>query len=242
MYRIIPAGVFVCLLVVQACSDCGGNTVKEIKEIKGDALTFEAITLGVDPPTFQKKAANLVGIESADAENQVVCRDQLELSVPDLDENVVEVRSRGTRILKNCQVKSNALKGQLPIKEIRGEFIDNKLVRLSFRFGSKAYPRVVQQLKQRFGEGSDVVFKEQTLLDELPEPYLAWKRANLVWLLAKSGGGTALLVHQDLQASQVLKEPPKTPKRGKPVSLEDIGIGKLDLNAPLPDIDHPDAG
>ncbi len=242
MIRIIPTTLLLYMLFIQACSDCSGNNVKEIKEIKGKALTFEAISLGVTKTAFQKDAARLVGIDPSEAAKKVPCQDQLEMSVPNLDEKAVKARPQGTHALVNCLAKSNTLNDPALIKEVRGEFVDNRLVRATFRFGQQEHNRILQKFEGRFGKASDVVFSEQTLLDESQKRYLAWKHNHLIWLLSKSEGGTTLLVHQDLKASNLLKESKQTSKRGKPVSLEDIGIGKLDLDAPLPEMKIPDAG
>ena len=75
---------------------------------------------------------------------------------------------------------------------------------------------------------------------EKPEEYQYWKSDDEIWLLGRTTGETALLIHQDLKASFSLPKPTPPSERGKPISLEDIGIGKLDLDATQPNIDLPD--
>ena len=83
---------------------------------------------------------------------------------------------------------------------------------------------------------------EQIIIDEKRVDYQIWQETGEMWLLSRGETGTALLVHQDMKASETLPAPRRAAKRGEPVSLDDLGIGKLDLNAPLPELNLPDAG
>ena len=155
---------------------------------------------------------------------------------------IVVDRSAGGHSLLNCQAQVKKKEGKGGIIGVRGELLDNRLARLTFHFVPKVYPMIVNEFETRFGKANVLTFKENTILGQETLDTLVWRQDEEIWLLRRGRGQTTLLIHQDLKASRVLPEPSPPAKRGKPVSLEDIGIGKLDLTAPLPKIELPDAG
>ncbi|MCP4679516.1 MAG: hypothetical protein GY854_29305 [Deltaproteobacteria bacterium] len=228
---VIPGAIF-----LLACSDCGQSA---IGEKKGQPLVWESISLGVDEAQFRKDAAGLVGAV-ADTESEIPCRDQSHLSVPDIHKRKIVERSAGTHELANCVVKAVSKGQSSTLVELRAEFVDHRLARLTYRFAPGQYDRLVSELRARFGDGLATTFKEDSLIDGMSTDYRVWRFDEVVWSLAKGEVDTSVLVQHDLKATKVLPEPPPPAKRGKPISLEDLGIGKLDLKAPDPVIELPD--
>jgi hypothetical protein len=213
LVSLLIAGV---VLGFVACSDCGQSAAGTRA---GEALPWETIPLGIDQGTFRKVAASL---SEADTDTPITCRDQLSVLVPDVGDREIVERSAGSHPVKVCLLKATAPDSSSPLLEIRGDFVDRRLARLTFRFFPGQYEPLAQELTARFGPGLETKFEEQTLSTGELE--------------------NALLTETDLSATKDLKPPPKASERGDPVSLEDIGIGKLDLNEPLPEINLPDGG
>ncbi len=234
MCVVLPGAMF-----LLACSDCGQSA---IGEKKGNPLVWETISLGVDEAQFRKKALGLMGSVAGDENEKIPCRDQFHLSVPDIDEKKIVERSAGAHELANCIVKASSEGQSSPLIELRAEFVDHRLARLTYRFAPGEYDRLVGELKARFGDGLAATFQENSLIEEMSTDYRVWRFDEVVWSLAKGEVETSVLVQHDLNATKVLPEPPPPAKRGKPVSLEDLGIGKLDLKAPDPKIELPDVG
>jgi len=234
--------LLICAVVfAAACGDCRGGP-GQIEEKRGDELPFEAIPLGIDRKTFLKKAVALSGLDNVDINTGNACRDQLTMSVPDLDGNTVVERPRGPHALSNCVVRTAIAAQNTSLIELRGEFIGNRLARLSFRMKPDELSKLRQNIEGRFGAGAKVVLTEKLVVEEKKVDYQIWQEEGEIWLLSKGETGTALFVHQDRKGSESLPDPPKAAERGEPVSLEDLGIGKLDLNAPMPRLDLPDSG
>ncbi len=232
-------GVWAVLL--GACGDCGGGPGR-IEQKKGDELSFESIPLKINKAEFVKQALALTQVDPAGTDIKKVCGDQITLSVPDIGEETIVERAKGNHALANCLIRTNRAAQSTALLEVRGEFIDDRLARTSFRLTPAAYDNIRKTIEGRFGKGATVTLTEQIIIEETKADYQIWQEAGEIWMLYKGETGTTLFVHQDLETSRTLPEPPKATKRGEPVSLEDLGIGKLDLNAPLPDLDLPDSG
>ncbi len=221
------------------CMDC---EQKVIGKKEGQALTWESIPLGIDEAKFKQSAVALAGMSPKADLVRVTCGDQAHFDVPDVGDRVIIERSAGTHVLTNCILKPASHEKSTNLIELRGEFIDHRLARLTYRFSAATYDQISAQLGTRFGPGLKATFKEQSIVEEAAEEYHIWRFTDLLWTFSRGEAGTARLVQQDLAASRTLPEPPPPAKRGKPVSLDDLGIGKLDLDAPQPEIDIPDAG
>lgn len=229
------------LVLFSGCGDCAGSP-GQIATKTGEAMQYETIGLGIGAAEFLKKAAEVGGIDNAAVDPRTSCRGQLIMSVPELSEEVVEERPKGPHSLSNCVVRTTTATQSTSLLEIRGEFVDERLARLSFRVTRGELARLRQRIEARFGPGARMTLTETLIVDEVKTDTQIWSEANEIWLLSQTDSGTALFVHQDMALSDTLPRPPKAVKRGEPVSLEDIGIGKLDLNAPEPALDIPDAG
>jgi hypothetical protein len=238
VYKRIP---LVSVLLCTACSDCGGGP-GQIEKKTGDALPIESVSLGIGKDAFVKQSLALGQLRDVDVTVDNACHDQISMGVPDIDDRTIVERGRGSRALSNCTVLTNLAAQSTTLLELRGEFIDDRLARLTLRFKPEAFDKLKQDIERRFGKGAEMTLKEQMIVDEKRVDYQIWQETGEMWLLSRGETGTALLVHQDMKASETLPEPQRAARRGEPVSLDDLGIGKLDLNAPLPELDLPDAG
>jgi hypothetical protein len=120
--------------------------------------------------------------------------------------------------------------------EIRADFLDGRLVKVSFRYPASDYSAVVNRITKRFGPGGGIALAEQMDAERVETEYHYWMQQNELWLLSRVTAGHVLLTYQDLNVDTILPGPVAASKKGQPVSLEDLGIGSVDLDAPLPEI------
>jgi hypothetical protein len=231
-----------------ACSECSEGTNEQvevannIEKTKGEALDWEAIPLGASRKEFLDSVWKINGMAAGRQPASKLCHEQFRLSVPDVGHRLMIERPAGDHRLSNCTVRPTPNNEQQTIIEIRASFIDGHSARLTYRFSPGEFASLSGRMKQRFGPGGIVNMTDDILSMEKPEEYQYWKSDDEIWLLGRTTGETALLIHQDLKASFSLPKPTPPSERGKPISLEDIGIGKLDLDATQPNIELPDAG
>ncbi|MCP4599669.1 MAG: hypothetical protein GY847_03865 [Proteobacteria bacterium] len=237
-HRTLLLAVLFKSMILTGCSDCGQSAVGTKT---GSPLEWESIPLGIDENGFRDHVAKLFSLDEAVVDERIPCRDQDHLSVPDVDEKIVVERSAGNHTLTNCVLNSKVNEASSPLIGVRAEFIDHHLTGLSYRFAPKEHDRLNSLLKERFGPGLYTTFQERTTLEKTSLKYQLWRFDDTLWIFSEGSEGTALLTHHDLAASRVLPKPLPPSKRGKPISLDDIGIGKLDLDAPDPEIELPDA-
>lgn len=231
--RVAVSTALAALALVAGCSECGGR--REVPP-QGAALPWEALRLGADEASLSKDIAALLG-----ASGPVSCGAQLSLVVPDLENERLDERSAGTHTLAFCSAAAGGGAQPSGLIDVRGELVDGRTVRLAFRFQAARRDGLAASLAARFGPGEKVELDEESLGGGKDRPCDAWKRGAELWLVGAGVGGSVVVVHQDLASSRALPAPQQS-ERGKPVSLEDIGIGRLDLKAAPPDIALPDAG
>jgi hypothetical protein len=219
--RSLAIAVFLAPLTFAGCSYCEQKTIG-VK--KGDALAWESIPMGVDEAEFRR-----------------TCRDQAHLNFPDMREKLIVERAAGGHSIVNCVLTTTEERSSTLI-EVRGEFVDHHLARLSYLFAAGERARLTDELESRFDKGLTATFEELTPFEKVSREYRVWRFDNAVWTFYQMEEGTVALVQYDLKTIGQLPESAPASKRGKPVSLEDLGIGKLDLNAPDPKIDLPDSG
>ena len=207
-------------------------------EKQGDVLAFEQVRLLSDRTAFLKTASELLGFESEVTQDKA-CTEQFTLPVPDMDEKQIVERPGTGHRLSNCLLHASEGAQSSKILEIRAEFIDDRLSRASFRFRAAERAQLLAMLRQRFGAGDDIVLTAQEILDAEQTKVHYWRDGDELWLLHEPEADAVLLVRQDLKSGLSLPEPKRPSKRGEPVSLDDIGIGKLDLKAPLPSMELP---
>ena len=207
-------------------------------EKQGEAVLWEQISLGTSTAAFLKTAGSLVGIRTEIPESGA-CGAQTALTVPDPDEKRIVERPGTGHALSNCRLQSSSGSQSSKLLEVRGEFIDNRLSRLRFRFPEAERAGMMQQLAARFGPGDDIELSDEDILEARKLTVHYWRDGDDLWTVEAGTSGTVILTHQDLTQSKTLPAPAEASRKGEPVSLDDIGIGKLDLKAPLPTVDLP---
>lgn len=227
------------MLLVSGCERCS-SPPGAITQKRGDSLPWEEVSLGLAPSAFHQRLTELSLVDPSVAEKPS-CRDQYVISVPDFDTNEIVERSAVNRRLTNCIVREANGSKAANLLEVRGEFLDNRLNRLSFRFKPSELGSLRKTLEDRFDKGETIVLRDHLMMTEEEIPCQIWSEGDESWMLTRAEQETVLLVHQNWKEGLSLPPAPKASVRGKPVSLEDIGIGKLDLNAPLPEVELPDA-
>jgi hypothetical protein len=230
--------VFWALFMFAACSDCDQKT---IGAKKGDALAWESIPMGIDEAQFGQAASELLGQNPKENPAPDSCRDQAHLNFPDMSDKLIVERASGGHSILNCVLKG-AEGSSSTLVEVRGEFVDHRLARLTYLFAAGEFERLLGELESRFDKGLTTTFEERTPFEEVSREYRVWRFDNAIWTFYRMEEGTAALVRYELEAIAALPETEQASKRGKPVSLEDLGIGKFDLNAPEPEIYIPDSG
>ncbi len=235
---LLTSGIALALLL-SACERCD-SPPGAITQKLGESLPWEQVALGLDPSVFHKRLSELSLVDPSVADKPS-CRDQYVISVPDFHKNEIVERSAVDRRLTNCIIRDAGGSKAANLLEIRGEFLDNQLNRISFRFKPAEHATLRQTLENRFGKGENIVFRDRLMMTEEDIPCQIWSEGDESWLLTRAEQETALLVHQNWKEGLSLPPAPEASVRGKPVSLDDIGIGKLDLNAPVPELDLPDA-
>lgn len=222
-----------CQPICSACSRCQGERAPT-----GASLEWETVRLGVDIHGFRKAAAQFAGIDAGSAESMITCSAQTELAVIDLEENAIVDRAAGGHALENCLLELPASERHPSLMLVRAEFVDSRLVKVSYRFAPGRRDSLATALTGRFGDGEEVSLEERSIFDQRATTATLWHAGNEIWALFSTGEGADLVVRQDRVACGTL--PSSTgaegAEKGKPVSLDDLGIGKLDLNAPLPEV------
>lgn len=221
------------------CSRCGDD-VPEAREIEGSAaLPWERIELGTDRAVFRSALAALAGIPPGDAEARIGCREQFTMDVVDAEAGTVTERSGRGRELSNCALLQAGSNRTWKLLSARGEFVDGELKRLTFAFSAERFDELAAELASRFGQGAAITLEDRSavLLDSEQRDSRLWKRAQELFALVE-GDREARLVRQHRDLADLLQPMPPAAERGKPVSLDDIGLGGgLDLDAALPDVE-----
>jgi hypothetical protein len=222
------------------CSRCSDDGVPEAQEVAGSsALDWEQVELGVDRQRFRGDLARLAGIPTEDAEARIGCRDQFTMDVIDPGERAITERSGRGHDLGNCTLQQAGSDRSWSLTSARGELVDGKLVRVTFAFGPDQHDRLAQDLTSRFGAGKGLELEERSavLLDAETRQCSLWRRQGELIALVR-GEREARLIRQSASLVELLPPMPEAAERGKPVDLDDIGLGGgLDLDAPLPSVE-----
>lgn len=236
----VGIGIAVAIAIGAAVVGCRCEGDDNIEK-QGNVLVFEQVNLRIDRATFLKTAPPLLGLTEKVSES-TACIDQSTLSVPDMDEKIIVERPGTGRRLSNCRLQSLSGTQSSTVIELRAEFVDDRLARATFRFRESERAMMLSMMQKRFGTGDDMVLTGEELVDTTKFNVHYWREGAELWLLFAPESGTVLLTRQDLQIGMSLPLPKGASKKGEPVSLDDIGIGKLDLKAPLPALDLPNTG
>ncbi len=230
------ANLFFCFGFLMFGAGCGRSSATETDARERDvatALNLEKIHLGVGSGRFLQAAQHLLSIEFDETSGAFVCQTQIEIGVPDLDRQVIEDRMAGDHQLESCRVQVEKTEQSSPLLFIRGEFIDSKLAKVVFHFRPGQKDSIVEDLVSRWGKARQMVLTERSIVDPAKQrETLAWQRGNELRLLWEGSSGTTIVVRYNLASGEKLRPPAPASVRGKPVSLEDLGIGKLKLSAP----------
>lgn len=234
--KIIRLGALiqVVVLLAMAC-DCD-QQYDNVRERKGEPLSFEAFYLGLEEPAFKNVLSESLNLDRTTLSSTVECRDQAFLGVPHFKLKKIEERPAGDHRLTYCSWKKQTPDSTDELIEIRADFLDGRLVKVSFRYPASNYSAVENRIAKRLGPGGGIAFAEQMDAERVETEYHYWMQQNELWLLSRVTAGHVLLTYQDLKVDTILPASIAASKKGQPVSLEDIGIGSPDLDAPLPEI------
>ena len=223
---------------------CGEEDIVETHEVEGSSqLPWEKISLGVDESEFKKAVTALAGLSEESAFARITCSPQITIDVIDPKAGSMSERGSGNHSLSNCTFRQVGSAGQSSKPaSIRGEFVDGRLVSITFRFPSARRDSLAGEIEKRFAQGPARKIKQISAIGESSTDMLLWKVDDELWALGGSQLGT-ILVRQSPAPLRELPEPPKASVRGVPVSLDDIGLGGgLDLNDNLDDVPIIDGG
>ena len=245
--------VFLCVLppmLASGCSMCGEEPLPESKPVEGSSrLPWEEIELGMKAGEFRKALAHMADLSSPDGGAEVVdCRDQSAIEVIDLAKGVVVERKAGGGALSNCALMQAGRKKSWSLLSAKGEFLGDSLVSVALVFKADFGGGLAKEISDRFGPGEERKIEERTLLGDREVTMRLWRIGEELWAL-EAGEKTTRLVLQDTARLKDLEDLPPPPEKGKPVNLDDIGLGGgLDLDDELDDIPQldlepsPDAG
>jgi len=221
------------------CSRCGDD-VPKAREVEGSTqLPWERVELGTDQAGFRASLAALSGIAAADAAARIGCREQFTMDVIDADARTITERSGRGRELSNCALLQAGSNRSWSLLSARGELVDGKLMRVTFAFPAERFDVLAAELESRFGTGAVATLEDRSavLLDSEDRDSRLWKREHELFALVR-GDREVRFVRQDTTLGKQLPPMPAAAERGKPVSLDDIGLGGgLDLDAALPDVE-----
>ena len=183
--QIALVSLFSCLLLASACSECGRDKVgADLHPARADSglpsgLDLEQIGLGIDISKFKAAAAAFSGIDPSQAGKSITCQPQIELGVPDIDEEeILERRAARGQGIENCVVQMGKGRVSSPLVRVRGEFLDSRLVKLTFYFKSSELGSVSHELSRRFGQGRGITMEERSVLDGIPAALPALQQAD----------------------------------------------------------------
>ncbi|MDD5306642.1 MAG: hypothetical protein PHU25_04905 [Deltaproteobacteria bacterium] len=241
MNQLVRRGFLVAMtlpLLVAGCSrGCGGEHGAGIGPSAAGPGPWKLFAIGSSQAQFVDAAKALAGGKAAPVEPAVSCGSQARLEVPDPERGIVEERPAGGHAVSNCAVQQASFPSQPSLRLVRGEFVDRALARVTFLFATEAEAGLRAELEKRLGEGGKRDLREPVGAGGGEREVMLWTRGDELWMLSRGSSGLAVVVRQDLRLSRALPAPLPPSVRGKPVSLDDIGIGRLDLKAPIPNVD-----
>ncbi len=223
---------------------CGEEDIVETHEVEGSSeLPWEKISLGVDENEFKKAVTALAGLSEESAFAHITCNPQITIDVIVPKAGSMSERGSGDHSLSHCTFRQVESAGQ-PSKpaSVRGEFLDGRLVSITFRFRAAGRDSLVKEIEKRFDRGTARKIEQIWAIGESSADMLLWKVGDDLWVLGGSQRET-VLVRQSPAPLNGLPEPRKASVKGVPVSLDDIGLGGgLDLNDNLDDVPIIDGG
>jgi hypothetical protein len=221
------------------CSRCGEEVPRAEETVGSKQLPWERIELGSNESGFRKALVELTELPVERAAASIDCKDQFTMHVIDSEERTITERSGRGRELVNCTMLRAGSHRSWDLRSARGEFVDGKLMRLTFTFPENRFAALDEEIGARFGPGAETVLEERSavLLDAEDRRSRLWRRDRELLALVQ-GVREVRIVRQDASLAGLLPPMPRAAERGEPVNLDDIGLGGgLDLDAALPDVE-----
>jgi hypothetical protein len=247
MNHLVRKGFLVALVLPALVSGCSRGCGGEREAVSGGPAQanrpasspgpWKLFLAGMTRARFVEAAGALAGGKVAPVAPVIPCGPQARLEVPDPRTWIVEERPATGHDVSNCALQQASFPGEPSLRVVRGEFVDGALARVSFLFAAEAETGVRAELEKLLGEGETRLLREPAAAGDEEREAMAWQRGDELWTLSRGRDGLIAVVRQDLRVSRTLPAPLPPSVRGKPVSLDDLGIGRLDLEAPLPSVD-----
>ncbi|MBN2530367.1 MAG: hypothetical protein JXR76_28520 [Deltaproteobacteria bacterium] len=250
LFGVVLASLFSCIQCSKCTSEVSnkadetslGESLKNGDVQNGSAqLEWEQISLGASKTEFKSAAAVLLQQKLSEIEDLFQCGIlQGAWVISPLKNSLVEHTSKGK--LSWCQISSFNIETSGRISSVRGEFLENILVQLQFKFVASQYDILQEELESRFGKGEIRKLTEETVTGKHMNSFLLWKVNGITWGLKKGNPETTLIVQN---ARKLMSLPIATDSEGKgapaKTDLSDIGISGSPYDVNLDDIADPPA-
>ncbi len=192
--------------------------------------------LGTDADSFRGVLAQLSGLQEEDAATIITCVDQSIIEVVDPAKGLISERPVVDGTLSNCALMQAGENKSWQLLSAKGEFLKGVMVGATYNFPADYHGGLLREMTARYGPGEERQLRVINLLGDGSATMRLWSVDDKLWALEKGKGVTRLL-HQDTDELTGLPEPTPPAEKGKPVSLDEIGLGGgLDLNDDLDDI------
>jgi hypothetical protein len=240
MFKYITIFIFsVSLFANVSCSGCNekpkGEKLKESITVNGSKiLKWEIINPGITLDRLNSLLSKVTGIDSADIKRSIKCSFGTAIDVIDPINAAISERLSVKPPLTVCTLLQIGLKRSGNLSSVRAFFMQNRLVSITYRFKKDAYKILNGHLSKRFGPSQSRELTRLSIIDNQKEQISLWKVKNDIWALQQQSNNTDL-IRQDSDKLKDLPLPPKPSQKGKPVSLDDLGI-KGGLEVDLSDI------
>ena len=221
---------------IASCSRCSDEEPVDRRVRSDRALPWEGVRLGAGEDGFRSSVSEMTGLEPDRIASMMRCGLQAEIAAIDPGSRTLSERSGHGRSLSQCTLLQASAGRSWNLASIRGDFIDGSLAAVSFHFGPGDPATLVSDLEGRLGPGDRVSLEARSILDTGQREHLLWRDgADELWALDLDRGEGHTLTHQLSALVLSLPTARGASRRGVPVSLEDLGLGEVDLTAPLPD-------
>lgn len=228
------------------CSKCGSDIVGEFSgEAPGEALSnaavqvgsaaleWERVPLGLSEAAFKQAVADLFQEELSVIEELFQCGTQQGIWVIDPVGKAVQERTTKGK-LHFCNISSVSVEASLRVASIRGEFLDDKLLQLQFKFTASHFNTLKAELEKRFDKGDRRDLAVDSVVGKKTESFLLWKVKNITWGINNVDKEVTLFVQDTAALSGFSVKAPN-----KKTDLSDIGLNGSPYDVALDDIEVP---
>ena len=246
---LLPFGAVQC---ARCSSENGSEGAAKGNEVPGKALAdahvhedtakleWEQVQLHSSKAAFRKAIAAVLqqDVESVQALMQCGPLAGVWVISP-VKKAMVEHESGGNMTF--CYLAGHNLQTSSRVSSVRGEFLNDSLVQLQFKFRKGNYDALVAELTSRFGEGDKRELKETALLSEETASFLLWKIKGTTWGI-KNGANDVTLYIQDVDMLNKLPVAAKSADSATSpkTDLSDIGIKGSPYDVNLDDLEIPE--